>query len=105
MLTAVGLIQGVAYGKPRITFKIQDRSPNINDSLVYPTQIVSVGIIDIPVADIENLTDGNYDDNIFDQTFEHVIAIDLPKERAMMHLDTIFTQTSYNEGILFNHPN
>ena len=42
---------------------------------------------------------------IFDQAFEHVIAIDLPKERAMMHLDTIFTQTSYNEGILFNHPN
>ena len=23
----------------------------------------------------------------------------------MMHLDTIFTQTSYNEGILFNHKN
>ena len=42
---------------------------------------------------------------IFDQGFEYVIAIDLPKERAMMHLDTIFTQTSYNEGILFNHPN
>ena len=43
--------------------------------------------------------------HIFDQGFEYVIAIDLPKERAMMHLDTIFTQTSYNEGILFNHPN
>ena len=42
---------------------------------------------------------------IFNQEFEHVIAVDLPKERAMMHLDTIFTQTSYNEGILFNHPN
>ena len=42
---------------------------------------------------------------IFDQSFEHVIAIDLPKERAMMHLDTIFTQTSYDEGILFNHEN
>jgi len=42
---------------------------------------------------------------IFNQSFEHVIAIDLPKERAMMHLDTIFTQISYNEGILFNHKN
>ncbi len=42
---------------------------------------------------------------IFDQGFEYVIAVDLPKERAMMHLDTIFTQISYNEGILFNHPN
>ena len=42
---------------------------------------------------------------LFDQAFEQVIAVDLPKERTMMHLDTIFTQTSYNEGILFNHPN
>ena len=42
---------------------------------------------------------------IFNQSFEHVIAIDLPKERAMMHLDTIFTQISNKEGILFNHEN
>jgi arginine deiminase len=42
---------------------------------------------------------------IFKQSFKHVIAVDLPKERAMMHLDTIFTQTNYNEGILFNHKN
>lgn len=40
---------------------------------------------------------------IFDQDFQKVIAINLPKERAMMHLDTIFTQTSYNEAIMFNH--
>ena len=40
---------------------------------------------------------------IFEQSFEKVIAINLPKERAMMHLDTIFTQTSFNEGIMFNH--
>ena len=43
--------------------------------------------------------------HIFEQSFQKVIAVDLPKERAMMHLDTIFTQTSYNEGILFNHEN
>ena len=42
---------------------------------------------------------------LFEQAFKNVIAVDLPKERAMMHLDTIFTQTSQNEGILFNHPN
>ncbi len=42
---------------------------------------------------------------IFNQPFKHVIAVDLPKERAMMHLDTIFTQTNYNEGILFNQKN
>ncbi len=43
--------------------------------------------------------------HIFEQSFQKVIAVDLPKERAMMHLDTIFTQTSYDEGILFNHEN
>tara|TARA_B100000676_G_scaffold241673_1_gene242946 strand:- start:1711 stop:2838 length:1128 start_codon:yes stop_codon:yes gene_type:complete len=39
---------------------------------------------------------------IFEQTFKKVIAVNLPKERAMMHLDTIFTQTSHNEAIMFN---
>lgn len=43
--------------------------------------------------------------SVFNQSFQHVIAVDLPKERAMMHLDTIFTQTDHNEGILFNHKN
>ena len=42
---------------------------------------------------------------IFNQSFKYVIALDLPKERAMMHLDTIFTQISNKEGILFNHEN
>ena len=38
----------------------------------------------------------------FDEGFEYIAAIDLPKKRAMMHLDTIFTQTSDNEVILFD---
>ena len=39
---------------------------------------------------------------IFEQNFKHVIALDLPKKRSMMHLDTIFTQISNNEIILFD---
>jgi len=39
---------------------------------------------------------------IFEQNFKHVIALDLPKKRSMMHLDTIFTQISKNEAILFD---
>ena len=39
---------------------------------------------------------------IFKQNFKHVIALDLPKKRSMMHLDTIFTQISHNEVILFD---
>tara|TARA_B100000029_G_scaffold516036_1_gene626260 strand:+ start:2797 stop:3933 length:1137 start_codon:yes stop_codon:yes gene_type:complete len=39
---------------------------------------------------------------LFDAGFDYVVAIDLPKKRAMMHLDTIFTQISKNEAILFD---
>ena len=42
---------------------------------------------------------------IFESGFENVIGVNLPKKRAMMHLDTIFTQTSKNEVILFNQNN
>ncbi|MBI45734.1 MAG: hypothetical protein CMG66_06200 [Candidatus Marinimicrobia bacterium] len=39
---------------------------------------------------------------IFKQNFKYVVALDLPKKRSMMHLDTIFTQISRNEAILFD---
>jgi len=39
---------------------------------------------------------------LFNMNFKHVIGINLPKQRSMMHLDTIFTQISENEVILFN---
>jgi arginine deiminase len=39
---------------------------------------------------------------IFKQDFKYVVALDLPKKRSMMHLDTIFTQISRNEAILFD---
>ena len=42
---------------------------------------------------------------LFNEGFEYVAAINLPKKRAMMHLDTIFTQISKNEVILFNQDN
>ena len=42
---------------------------------------------------------------LFDEGFEYVVASNLPKKRAMMHLDTIFTQISKNEVILFNQDN
>jgi len=36
-------------------------------------------------------------------TFEKVLAIDIPKERAFMHLDTVFTQVDVNKFTM--HPN
>ena len=39
---------------------------------------------------------------LFDRTpVEHVLAVDLPKRRAMMHLDTVFTFAAPNEIIVF----
>ena len=35
--------------------------------------------------------------------FEKVLAIDIPKERAFMHLDTVFTQVDYDKFTM--HPN
>ena len=39
---------------------------------------------------------------LFERTsIEHVLAVDLPKRRATMHLDTVFTFASPNEAIVF----
>ncbi|MFB6249002.1 MAG: arginine deiminase family protein [Salinibacter sp.] len=39
---------------------------------------------------------------LFERTsVEHVLAVDLPKRRATMHLDTVFTFASPNEAIVF----
>lgn len=40
-------------------------------------------------------------ERLLDQGMEHVIAVDIPKQRASMHLDTIFTFTSPNECLVF----
>jgi len=38
-----------------------------------------------------------------DSTFKKVLAIDIPKNRAFMHLDTVFTMVDYNKFTI--HPN
>ena len=38
--------------------------------------------------------------DLFKEGFETIIAIDLPKKRALMHLDTIFTRISKEEVII-----
>ena len=39
--------------------------------------------------------------NMLDGGFEQILAIDIPKQRSSMHLDTIFTFASQNECIAF----
>lgn len=38
-----------------------------------------------------------------ESTFKHVLAIDIPKTRAFMHLDTVFTMVDYDKFTI--HPN
>lgn len=40
-------------------------------------------------------------EKLLDHGMEHIIAVDIPKQRASMHLDTIFTFTSPNECLVF----
>ena len=40
-------------------------------------------------------------EQLLDDGFEHVVAVDIPKKRSSMHLDTIFTFASENECIVF----
>ena len=84
-----------------IDFKKINRKLSLEggDIFVINEEIVMIGISErTSLEAIELIVP-----HIFEQSFKKVIAINLPKKRAMMHLDTIFTQTSYNEGIMFNH--
>jgi arginine deiminase len=86
-----------------IDFKKINRKLSLEggDIFVINEEIVMIGISErTSLEAIELIVP-----HIFEQSFKKVIAINLPKKRAMMHLDTIFTQTSYNEGIIFNHSN
>lgn len=40
-------------------------------------------------------------EKLLNQGLEHVIAVDIPKQRASMHLDTIFTFTAPDECLVF----
>ena len=71
------------------------------DIFVINNEIVFIGISERTSIEAINLIIPY----IFEQKFKHVIALDLPKKRSMMHLDTIFTQISNNEIILFDDSN
>jgi len=75
--------------------------PNLSieggDILVFDEKRICIGISErTPIDSINNLAP-----IIFDEGFETIIAIDLPKKRALMHLDTIFTRINDSEVIVF----
>ena len=67
------------------------------DILVFDDKRVCIGISErTPLESINKIAH-----LFFDEGFKTIIAIDLPKKRALMHLDTIFTRINENEVLVF----
>jgi arginine deiminase len=70
------------------------------DILVLSDKVIAVGISQRTDADaIELLAKNIFSDG---QPFETILAFDIPKTRAFMHLDTVFTMVDH--GIFTIHP-
>ena len=70
------------------------------DELVLSEKVLAIGISQrTDAAAIEELAK-----NIFkeEESFEIILAFDIPKTRAFMHLDTVFTMVDYNKFTI--HP-
>jgi len=67
------------------------------DILVFDQKRICIGISErTPIDSINQLAP-----LFFKEGFETIIAIDLPKKRALMHLDTIFTRINNSEVLVF----
>lgn len=82
-------------------YDFHEKHPNLSieggDILIFDKKRVCIGISErTPIDSIEKLTK-----LFFDEEFETVYAIDIPKRRALMHLDTIFTRISENEVLVY----
>ncbi len=64
------------------------------DVLVLSDKVVAIGISERTDSDaIEIIAKNIFSDG---QPFETILAFDIPKERAFMHLDTVFTMVDHN---------
>jgi len=69
------------------------------DILVLSDKVVAIGISDRShTAAIEKIA---YNLLSSDQSFEAVLAFDIPKTRAYMHLDTVFTMVDYDQFTIY----
>lgn len=70
------------------------------DELVLSEKVIAIGISERTDARaIETFAKNIFSDG---QTFETVLAFDIPKKRAFMHLDTVFTMVDYDKFTI--HP-
>ena len=64
------------------------------DCLVLSDKVIAIGISERTDADaIEIIARNIFSDG---QPFQTILAFDIPKERAFMHLDTVFTMVDHN---------
>jgi len=67
------------------------------DILIFDNKTICIGISErTPLESITKIIPLCYKEG-----FEKIIAVDLPKKRALMHLDTIFTRINDNEVLVF----
>ncbi len=69
------------------------------DELVLSPKVVAIGISDRtdPIA-VEQVAKNLFES---DESFEVVLAFDIPKTRAYMHLDTVFTMVDYDKFTIY----
>jgi len=82
-------------------YNFHERHPELSveggDILVFDQKRICIGISErTPIESINELAP-----LFFKEGFETIIAIDLPKKRALMHLDTIFTRINDSEVLVF----
>lgn len=78
----------------------EDASIEGGDQLVLSDKVIAIGISErTEAASIEKLAKKIF---MTDKTFEVVLAFDIPKKRAFMHLDTVFTMVDYDKFTI--HP-
>lgn len=80
------------------TIKIEEQeSIEGGDVLVASDKVVLIGMSErTSFSGLMTATEG-----LLKQGIEHVLAVDIPKQRSSMHLDTIFTFASEDECIVF----
>lgn len=91
------------YNKPDVKFwynRNEEFSIEGGDILILNEKILAVGISQRTDSEaVEKLARSIFADG---QTFETVLAFDIPKSRAYMHLDTVFTMVDYDKFTI--HP-
>ena len=81
--------------------RYQNTSLEGGDVLVLTDKILAIGVSERthPSA-IERLAKNLF--HHFDTSFETILAFDIPKKRAYMHLDTVFTQVDKDKFLVHN---